>query len=639
MDKKKTDIPQPPKFNLDDIPEPPKLELKVPETHEKKIDVPLPPLPLKKEEEKAEKNIPVLPLETKTEKVEKPKEGQISLPEPPAIQKEKKGFFGLFSAKKKEEPKKDPVSLAKLPVINEDTFKPKIAEPAKIETPKTLAPVINIEKKEEKAENIDESKKSFSEFLDTGSQLPVVLEQMPKPEEMPVWVEEGEHYMQSHIDDDLSNQKDIPLSEVSGIGPKREKVLRKAGIKTAQHLAKHDHKVISSKLKIPAAHAKKLVMNAKKISKLKTKLHEIPKTKKGENITDVIKELETERASISRMSPDDEKLIELDGHKDLILVLKQLEKKRDELAKLQTELTEKESRLSGHEDSYKRDMDYIDNLKRRLDHDVRERTQYLINLEKEYFQKAQKLAALKSELEIKERDLKERERTQATKETEIKKKLNILEDREITVVSKEKKLGKIMEQLDKQDISLKEKEDDLIKREAEYLKKLDTLENHEKSMLKSLQEKKASLEKKEKEISIKEDRMYKKQRNVDKETVAVQYAKNVIEEEKSKLIDDEFEQYLHDQLKGSANGIRFSDINTVQNLKVLDTGNEKNLYKLIESCRTMLKANKVNEAKVYYNQIRDRYYGMSFSSQQEKQDLHNQIRQLYDEISLIEIAK
>jgi hypothetical protein len=113
----------------------------------------------------------------------------------------------------------------------------------------------------------------------------------------------------------------------------------------------------------------------------------------------------------------------------------------------------------------------------------------------------------------------------------------------------------------------------------------------------------------------------------------------VIDEEKSKLIDDEFEQYLHDQLRGSGSGIKFSDINATQSIKAALDSNDKSINKLIDSCRDMLRANKANEAKVYYNQVRDRYYGMAFSSQQEKQELHNQIRQLYDEITLAEVSR
>ena len=48
-------------------------------------------------------------------------------------------------------------------------------------------------------------------------------------------------------------------------------------------------------------------------------------------------------------------------------------------------------------------MEHIEKLKRRLDHDIRERTQYLINLEKEYFQKAQDLAKKQSQVDIKEK--------------------------------------------------------------------------------------------------------------------------------------------------------------------------------------------------------------------------------------------
>ena len=221
----------------------------------------------------------------------------------------------------------------------------------------------------------------------------------------------------------------------------------------------------------------------------------------------------------------------------------------------------------------------------------------------------------------------------------LKEKLHDIEDRDITIETKEKKLNKIMEDLDKQDITLREKEEDLIKRESEYLKKLDVLESHEKSILKNLENKRKSLESKEKEVKMREDRLHKTQRNIDKKEVAVEYAKGVMQEEKSKLIDDEFEQYLHDQLTGSGN-INFKDVNTLQNLKIPDLGNSNtSVYKLHDTCKALIKQNKVAEAKVYYNQLRDRYYGLNYSNIQEKETVHNMIRSLYDEINLADMGR
>jgi hypothetical protein len=308
---------------------------------------------------------------------------------------------------------------------------------------------------------------------------------------------------------------------------------------------------------------------------------------------------------------------------------------------MEEKLSDKELKLKGHDETYKRDMEHIEKLKRRLDHDVRERTQYLMALEKEYFQKAQLLAKRQSDIEMREKGIADKEIYAKEKEIEIKKKLNDLEDRNITTETKEKKFGKIMRDLEKQDLALKEKEDDLMKREAEYLKKLDILENHEKTILKNLEEKRRSLESKEKEIELRESQISKKQRNVDKQSVAVEYAKDVLEEEKGKVLDDEFEQYLHDQLGMMKNSnITLHDMDIVKDLKVPETNRRnKTVFELVDTCRDLIRSRRVSEAKMFYNQVREKYYGMEFTSQKEKENVHNMVRTLYDEINLADIGK
>ena len=121
----------------------------------------------------------------------------------------------------------------------------------------------------------------------------------------------------------------------------------------------------------------------------------------------------------------------------------------------------------------------------------------------------------------------------------------------------------------------------------------------------------------------------------------MEYAQDILEEEKSKLIDDEFDQYLHDQLGTlRSSGINVKDINVLKNVEFPDTKkSSRKIYDLIDNCKDMLKNNRVTEAKVYYNQIRDKYYDTSFTSQKEREDVHNIIRTLYDEINLADIGK
>ncbi|AJF62146.1 TPA: hypothetical protein HA239_06170 [Candidatus Woesearchaeota archaeon] len=448
---------------------------------------------------------------------------------------------------------------------------------------------------------------------------------------------EGESFRENEMEEEGESYlaKTTPLTEVKGIGPKIEKKLKKAGIKSAEHLAAHDHVHIAKKAKIPISQAKKIVSHAKKITS--------SKAQRRESISDIIKGLEEEKKTLESAKDSEfrgEKIVDLEGHNEVVQVLERLESKRNELLNMQKKLEEKEKKLQGHDDVYRRDMDYVDKMKRNVDHDIRERTGHLIELEREYFQKAQTLAKERAEIEVLSKKLDEKEKTLKDKENELKKELNDLEDREITVSTKEKKFQKIMEEIEKHNHILKEKEDDLEKREAEYMKKLDILENHERNILKNLENKRVSLEKKEKEVKLREEQIYKRQRNVDKKSVAVEYAKNIIEEEKGKLVDDEFSHYVHDQVNRPGSGVNYSDVKLMNSLNVADVEKgTKSIYQLADEIKRMLGSNRVEEAKIYYNQLRERYYDTKFSNQQEQEAVHNLIRTLYDDINLADIGR
>ncbi|MEM3374102.1 MAG: hypothetical protein QXE31_02670 [Candidatus Woesearchaeota archaeon] len=465
-------------------------------------------------------------------------------------------------------------------------------------------------------------------------------------------LQEGEAYLKSNLEekvqDEISSEKEqevkeIPISEVKGIGPKREQKLKKLGIKTAQKIAELSFKDLAKKLKIPDKEAKKIITNARKITRIKKKLKQ---TKVQEGITDVVKKLEKERKKIEVMQKvskiNENKLIEIEGHAELVKILEALEKKRLELERQEQLLRERELKLSSHDETYKREVEQIENLRRKLDQDIRERTEYLINLEKDYFQRGQILAKKQAEIEIKEKELDEKYKLLKEQEEKLKIKANELEDRAITLNAKEKNYEKIVKELEKQDLVLKEKEEDLLKREAEYMKRLDLLESHEKEILKNLEEKRKKLEQKEKEIELKEQQLKKKEKLVDKKSVALEYEKDIIETQKDKLVDDEFEQYLHEQLGLVRNsGINIDDINFVKNIKEPTFENTAGkihvLYQMIDTCRDLLKNNKITDAKIFYNQIRDKYYETTFNNPKEKENIHNMLRTLYDEINLADI--
>jgi nucleotidyltransferase/DNA polymerase involved in DNA repair len=610
-------IPEPPKFNLEDLPEPPTLnsENKAPNITGN-TDTVIPPPP--------DVNTP-----------------QASILPPPA----KKGFFSKLFGKKPKEEKEDiaippPVILEEekeevtvdLKPSTDDSFAPPELENAsEIELPPQIDSSFEAEKSHETS--LNDLNKDFEDedWYEEGKNFQKEEERIKEAEKFREheMLEEGEKFLEK-----------IPVTKVKGVGPARAKKLKKAGIKHAGHLAKHDHKKLAKKAKIPEAHAKEIISNAKKIAKIRSRLKET-KIKSEQGISAIVKQLESERKTIEKLQKesglDEDKLIQLEGHKDLINVLEKLESRRKTLTEQEEKLAEKETKLAAHDDTYRREVEQIEKLRRRLDHDVRERTQYLINLEKEYFQKAQILAKKQSEVEVKEKEIEEKSKFFKEKELSIKSLVSELEDRTISIQAKEQKFEKIMKELEKQDTLLKEKEDDLLKRESEYMKKLDALETHEKVILKDLEDKRKRLESKEKEIEIREKRVHTKERTIDKKSVAVEYAQNILEEEKNKLVDDEFEQYLHEQLgMAKESNISVTDMNMVKGIPTNVKGNS--IYDLVDTCRDLIKSNRVNDAKIFYNQIRDRYYGSSLTGK-EKEAIHNMLRTLYDEINLADIGR
>lgn len=64
-------------------------------------------------------------------------------------------------------------------------------------------------------------------------------------------------------------QRKVPLSEVKGVAEKREKQLRKAGIRTANALAKADAEKLAEKTDMPVAVVQELINEASKINFLK----------------------------------------------------------------------------------------------------------------------------------------------------------------------------------------------------------------------------------------------------------------------------------------------------------------------------------------------------------------------------------
>jgi hypothetical protein len=210
-------IPEPPKFNLEDLPEPPKINL----SEAKDLSAPMSLLT-----EHADDASKDFDIDLKNDFPEMKTDVSLlsQLPPPKA---EKKGFFSKLFSKKEKAEKVDMMKSLDLPAppaateekvdlapIGDDTFAPPGSRP---EVPEAKPAQVKLEEPPEESKEGEEYDRD-SELLEEGEHF--------REQEM---LEEGEKYLE-----------ETPLSTVVGIGAVKERQLKKAGIKTAEHLAKHD---------------------------------------------------------------------------------------------------------------------------------------------------------------------------------------------------------------------------------------------------------------------------------------------------------------------------------------------------------------------------------------------------------------
>ncbi len=628
----------PPSLDLESLPEPPKIEEKskkglLGKFFDKKEKSEMPEPPALMEPPRVVEIPGTVKPEPKMEEIPPPPMFNMApIPDVPKISEApqtKKGLFSMFKKEKTPVIKQEIPAMPELPPLPEMMPEPAmsdVAQPAPTpfmaEASKPMEPVqTDPEQKVFTPIEMPEAKIETFVSTEVESAHPDIHKEITEPDAIP---------------EDIPT----PLTDLKGVGEKTALTLKKKlKVNSAEELAEHDHEHVAKKTKIPKAKAKAIIEHAKRIAKAKIK-KSVKKEKSS--IADLIEQLDTEKKELARLKKEGLKdLPEVKGHDDILKLLERLEKKKLELIDYENKLKDKEGNLHSVSHAYKRDAEYLDSLKRRLDHDVRERTQYLINLEKEFFNRGQELSKRQSKVELKEQELSEKEKFLKENETDMKKRQHELEDREITLNAKENQLKKLMKELDRQEELLKKKEKELAAADEKYMKRIEALEKHEKDTNKLLDEKKAQLEARAKELKKKDHEISKKERAVDIEDRALDYAQTNLENERQKLEDDEFRQYLHEKLGVmKETGITVGDIGKAKEIKVPDlTEKPQTVYDLVDKCRHLLKLGRTQEAKIFYNQIREKFYKLSFVSAAEKENLHNTVRALYDEINLAELNK
>ncbi len=105
-----------------------------------------------------------------------------------------------------------------------------------------------------------------------------------------------------------------------------------------------------------------------------------------------------------------------------------------------------------------------------------------------------------------------------------------------------------------------------------------------------------------------------------------------LENRKLKLEREGFQNYIDEELKKLSNP-------QAKRIKIAPTDEDiELLYSLIDGCRMLIKARKIKEAKTAYQEVRQTYYRLNISKEDEEL-IFNSIRELYSDIELYLIPK
>ena len=135
------------------------------------------------------------------------------------------------------------------------------------------------------------------------------------------------------------------------------------------------------------------------------------------------------------------------------------------------------------------------------------------------------------------------------------------------------------------------------------------------------------LRKKEQDITIKE-----KELNIADH--ALDFAMKKFNLEKDEIEDSEFHQYLHNKLAEVENHDDvMREASSELDVKRESSDPVQGITDLIDECKDSISKKDLDKARNLYNQLRMKYYDSEID-EENKEMLHNMIREIYDEINL-----
>lgn len=320
---------------------------------------------------------------------------------------------------------------------------------------------------------------------------------------------------------------------------------------------------------------------------------------------------------------------------------KSFDEKKEEFSKFEEDLLGLKDKVKQREELVSRSKQAYDKLKRKLDSEMREKEKIVKSLEKQFEQKNKEVESKVKELEKIELELEYKSKDLSKLETDLSKKENKIHDLEISLDEKEKRLNSLYDEILAKEKDLNDQEKELMNKENDFekniMKEKHEIEKKEKDLDFMRKNFENELKRREDELKAKEDELKIKEKEVNISEHALDYAMKQYTVDKDQYEDEEFHKYLHNKLDEKTDHEKIMT-NAANDLEIEGKYMEpkKEMEVMIDKCKKAISEKDVPECKKLYNDLRKKYYDLDINDD-EKELLHNKIRELYDEINLIQL--
>lgn len=319
------------------------------------------------------------------------------------------------------------------------------------------------------------------------------------------------------------------------------------------------------------------------------------------------------------------------------------EKIRDTIVKkeLLETLEEHESKVSLDINKYKKTIEDIEKKRQTEINNMIEQKIELGKLKEKIDKKNSTILELEQELKTKEAELNKREIEISNKESSLEKvyksktseQLNKLTKMQDLLVQDKEKLEKVKKEFESKSQAAKAQIDNVEKEKKKIETKTKELNEREKK----LNNKEQELNKKESLLEKREQAIKEQIDNEEKIRKELEYTQQKIESEKGHLESSEFKKYIEEELK-STDSMSLDEISNISGDLTPRPRTDNEIINLVNDCRKLVQRGELTEAQKMYNEIREKFLNLNLEKE-EKAEIYNMLRELYDDIKLELINK